>query len=308
MTSELPERPSVAEALVLWAMYGFFALAVAVTYARIPPGDTYNVSEDGLDGGLGRALVYLNFPVALAAIALVVPAIERLRARWADAAGVVAIALCLVVSAPGVVEQDDLDAKPANAVPALGVALALALALAAARGRGFGRPLPFAGLGDWIRLALAAVLVLASIPWIAAELGFYVTGAPGLGDVFEAGRVVPEPEHPDIRAVHLGRHHGTDGVLLALTALGLSRELGRIGRRRLRLAFAAWLSLMLVYGLANALQDFWLEQLVKRGATTLRLPSMLRPDTGAEWLALLLAAAAVYALLSRSSSPQPARQ
>ena len=58
-----------------------------------------------------------------------------------------------------------------------------------------------------------------------------------------------------------GHHHGLDGVLLALSALLLSR----MQVTRLRAVVGAYLALMLAYGLANAVQDAWLEQVVKRG-------------------------------------------
>ena len=59
-----------------------------------------------------------------------------------------------------------------------------------------------------------------------------------------------------------------------------------------------YLCLMLVYGLALALEDFWHEQLVKRDVTSLRLPNMIRPDISPAWGALLAVAAvlAVFAL------------
>ena len=51
---------------------------------------------------------------------------------------------------------------------------------------------------------------------------------------------------------------------------------------------------MLVYGLANAVQDFWLEQLVKRGTTSLRIPSMTVPEASWAWAALLLTALLIH--------------
>jgi hypothetical protein len=292
------EGPSLTEALAVWAMFAAVAITIAVTYALLSPAELYNTSVDGVRGGLGRALVFLNFPTALAALALVAIPVDRLDGRLYDALGLLAVALCLVVGVPGVVEAGDLDAKPANAVPALGVGIALALALVALVRTGRGRAPGRVG-GDRLRLVLAIVLVLAAIPWILADVGVYADDVPGLGLVFMASAVVPEPGHPDIRAVHLGHHHGLDGVLFALAALALSRELARMRRPYLRLALAAWLSLMLVYGLANALEDFWLEQVWKRGTTSFRFPAMLRPDLGPEWLGFVLAAAAVYALLTR---------
>jgi hypothetical protein len=298
------DGPSLVEAFAVWALFALAAAVVAVTYARLPTADLYNVSESGLAGGFGRALVFLNFPTTLVALALVAFPVDRLRSRAADAAALVAVALCLVVAVPGVVEEDDLDAKAANAIPALGVAIALGLTLVAFARTG-SPPRERRVAGDRVRVVLAAVLIGASLPWIAAELGFYVDDLPGVEPIFLADEVVPEPDHPELRAVHVGHHHGTDGVLLALAALALSRSAMRVRRPRLRTALTAYLALMLVYGLANALQDFWLEQLVKRGTTSFRFPDMLRPDLGPEWLGILLASAAVYALLVRSSRPRP---
>jgi hypothetical protein len=227
-------------------------------------------------------------------MALVALPVDRLDRRWADFAALAAVALCLFVAVPGVVEQSDLDAKAVNAVPALGVLLAFALTVVSVRRAGVG-PVPGWAGGDPVRLGLAVALLLAGIPWVAAELGLYAE----LGGIFFADDVVPEPGHPGLRAVHVGHHHGLDGVLFALTALALSRELPRMRRARLRVALGLYLSLMLVYGLANALQDFWLEQVVKREASSFRFPDMLRPDLGPEWLGLVVAAAAVYALLAR---------
>ena len=176
-----------------------------------------------------------------------------------------------------------------NALPAAGVALAFTLSLLALRRGGLGR----AGLrlpADRARIVLGAILITAAIPWIFAELGFYAPRP------FLAEEVRPEPDEPALRAVHLGRHHGMDGVLLALTALALSRTLPQLRREWLRLALAAYLSLMLVYGLANAAQDFWLEQVVKRDWTDERLPTVIRPALSVEWAVLVSAAAAVYVI------------
>ena len=294
------DRPALAEPLAVWALFGLVALAVCITYARLPAADLWNVSVGGLRGGLDRALVFLNFSTGLAAIPVAALAAERIRTRWGDAVAVLACVLCLVLAWPGVVDQDDLDAKAANLVPALGVALALGLTLAAWRLRGRGRR-PRRVRGDRVRTILAIVLVVAAVPWIAAELGFY----GGLGGLFEAGEVVPETGHPTLRAVHLGHHHGLDGTLLALTALLLTRELGRVARPRLRAVLTAYLALLGVYGLANALNDFWGEQLVKRDVVSETLPSFLRPSLGIAWLLLLVAAALVYALLRRTTPSPP---
>jgi len=294
----------LGEAFAVWALSALLALAVLVTYARLPAEELYNTSVEGVPGGFGRALVVVNFPLALVAVGIVGLVADRGRSRTVDLLALLAVALCLVVVVPGVVDQSDLDAKWVNAIPALGVALALGLTIAVARRRGIGgwrERVP----GDWLRLAAASVVAVISVPWLFAELGFYADDLPGLGSLVYAQEVVPEPGQPALRAVHLGHHHGTDGALLALVALALSRQLGRIARPRLRLATTAYVSLMLAYGLWNAVQDFWLEQLVKRGTVSVEIPSALRPSLSLAWLVLLAGAAAVYAVLVRRPAPEP---
>lgn len=264
-----------------------------VTYARLLVAELYNVSDNGVAAGAGRALVFLDYPTALAGIALLAVLAERLRGRLALVVALGA-ALCAVVVWPGVVEQADLDAKPVNVLPALGVLIALVLTgVALARG-GIGAVRPFGGAWDVVRAVLAALLILGSLPWISAELGFHLDDVPGLGSLFMSGEPRPEPGEPELTAVHLGHHHGMDGTLLALSALALSRVVGAVETRGLRAAFGLYVALMLVYGLANAVQDFWLEQIVKRGTTSLRIPSLIVPDASWAWAALVLAALLIH--------------
>jgi hypothetical protein len=292
----------LGEAFVVWALVGLVALAVCVTYARLPAAELYHTSVEGLAGGLGRAVVVLNFPIALIAVGVLGLVADRADALATDVAGATSAVLCAVVAAPGVVEQSDLDAKWVNAVPASGVALALALTVLTAMRYGVGENgrVP----GDAVRLVLLVVLAIVAAPWIAAELGFYLDDVPGLGFVM-AGDVVPEEGAPALRAVHLGQHHGLDGAVVAASGLLLSRQLGRMRRRRLRIAAGAYVSLMLVYGFANVLQDFWLEQLVKRGTVDVSIPTLIQPAASPAWLAILAAAAGVYALLRRADAAPP---
>jgi hypothetical protein len=194
------------------------------------------------------------------------------------------VALCALTAVPGVVDQDDLDGRWVNTLPALGVALALGLTIAAARRDGVAF-VPRA-YGDRLRIVLAAAVLVVSLPWLAAEAGFYFPG-----DVF-LGEEVPVIRDAGIAAVHPGFHHGFGGVLLALTALALSRV---PAGRNLR----AYLSLMLAYGLANATQDAWNEQLWKRGTVDSAIPSLIRPELSWGWLAIVVAAVGIYAFWFR---------
>jgi hypothetical protein len=187
-----------------------------VTYSRLDPAELYHTSHEGIAGGLSRAVVLLNSPIALVAIGLALVAVAALppSARWA--AGL-AIALCAVVAWPGVVDQADLDAREVNAIPVAGVVASLTLTLAAARqvGVSFAPRLS----GDRLRIAAAAGVVVLSLPWVATELGVHLPG-----DVFLGEEPHREKDGTAIAAVHLGHHHGLDGALLVLTALLLSRR------------------------------------------------------------------------------------
>jgi hypothetical protein len=267
-------------------LWGLATACVVVTYSRLDPAETYHVSREGVGGGLSRASTFLNFPFALVAIALVLVAVAALpRAAWWAAAP--AIALCATV--PWFVDQDDLDARWVNGIPALGVLVAGVLTAAATRrgGASFAARRP----SDAARLGIAGAVLLASLPWITAELGFHFPG-----DFFMGEELGEESDGSMIAAVHLGHHHGTDGAMLVLTALVLSRV--SIEQRGLRTGFLTYLGLMLAYGGVNFVQDGWNEQLVKRGWTDASIPSALLPGVRPIWgVVILLAVAATVALL-----------
>jgi hypothetical protein len=289
MVARRDDRLRVPAVAVLWAMFGVVAVELVATYSRIPPAKLYSVSGTGLGAGLGRALVFLNFPVALAALPVLALAADRLRRAPALVAAAVAAGLCSVVFRPGVVDQYDLDARPVNALPAVGAALAVALSLAAGLHR------------ERVRLRAApGLLLLLAIPWLAADLGFHLDGVPVLGRIFLTGKVV------GVRAaVHLGHHHGMDGVLLTLAALLLVPLARRIRAPALRLLVGLFLGLQIAYGLANTAQDAWLEQVAKRGWTTHVIPSVLHPALTLPWLGIAVAAAVFATLILR---PAPARR
>jgi hypothetical protein len=252
------------------------ALAVFITYSRVPPEELYNVSRSGVGGGLSRVLVLLCFPDALIAIGAIAAVWHLLPPRLRPVAWT-AVALCAVVAVPGVVDQDELDARLVNAVPAAGTLLAFGVALR------YSRPVQ---LPTWYAVVGVALAVL-SIPWIFAELGFHV----GLG-VFRTGEI-----WHGHASVHLGYHHGLAGVFMVAAALLLLRLARRPVAR-------AWLLLLAVYGAVNAAQDFWLEQVVKRGWTSHEIPGALEPRASWIWLVMLLAGA-VLIVADRAAVPGP---
>jgi hypothetical protein len=269
----------------VWALLLATAAVIVITYWRLPPEELYNVSDAGVALGLGRALVFLNYPVSLVAIPIAWLAAERIGSRGALWAAGVATVLCAVTVWPGVVDQDDLDAKLINAVPAIGVAIAFALSLRAPWERVARLRL------DPLRVVVGSVVWLAASVWIAAVLGFYFPGDVFLGEELRRGgdgTLGP--------AVHLGDHEGLDAALLITSALVLTRY-------RPRLAVGFVLGLMFVYGLAVEWRDFWFEQVVKRDWTSWTPPQVLTPRLSVAWGVLLVLAAAVALAVRRLEGP-----
>jgi hypothetical protein len=286
---EDPRRAGLTEALIVWALFAAVAVATLVTYSRLPPEELYHTSGTGIEAGASRTLVFLGYPSSIVAVVLAAIAAARLRTRAAALAAVVAAGLCATIGFPGVIDQADLDARPVNALAGAGVGIAFAATLVALRREGVGQS-PSFGRADLGRALATGALLLAGLPWIFAELGFYISDVPLLGRIFLAEEIVESNgAEPSLHAVHLGRHHGMDGVLLAISALVLSRVPRQMGSRRLSTVLTIFLGLMLVYGLANALQDFWLEQLVKRGTVTVTIPSLIRPAVSWAWAGILVA-------------------
>jgi hypothetical protein len=282
------------ELRVVWALVAASGVAVAVTYARLPARELYNVSGTGLRAGLGRALVDLNFPdglIAVAVLGVIAPFLSRRGRRLA----LLAAALCLVAVLPGVVSQSNLDAKWINVVPPIGVVLAFGLTLVAR-----GPASPRHARGDGLRLGITVVLVVLAAPWIAAELGYYLDGIPLLGRMFQTGAIVSYRGNAPHPAVHHGVHHGLHGLMLVVCALLLSRLPNRI---------SVLLALMLAYGLGNIANDDWLEQVAERGWTSWTIPSGLEPSLTWTWLAVLIATPIIWALWFRrdDSAALPSR-
>ena len=115
---------------------------------------------------------------------------------------------------------------------------------------------------------------------IAAELGVHFPG-----DLFMGEELDRENDGTLIAAVHLGHHHGTDGAVLVLTVLLLSRV--AIEQGALRIVAFAYLGLMLAYGGVNFTQDAWNEQIVKRGLTDEGIPSALLPGVKPIWAVVI---------------------
>ena len=294
-----PQSAGLSEIYLVWLLFALTAIAVFVTYWRLPPSVLWKVHNTGFIGGAGRAYVFLSFSAALAAVGILPIVVDRLQERRAAFAGLVALVLCATVALPGVQTESHLDPKWSNLPAVLGVGLAFLLTLWASRDgrREFART---SARGDAARLIVGGLSLFFAAPYIAAELGFFLDGVPVLGSIFLTGAIRAEPgagySHA---AVHHGHHHGMDGFLLAVSALLLSRLVGSIRRPLLRALTAVYLALLLVYGLTNQVQDLWTEQIVKRGWTSWDIPNVLHPSLSAAWAAMIASGLVIYALALR---------
>jgi hypothetical protein len=282
-------------------LFAVVAVEIAVTYSRFGAGELYHVSGSGPEGGASRVLVFLNYPLALVSIALLLLLVERW--RWIAAVGIV---LCAVVFWPGVVDPGDLDAKWSNAFAAVGVAVAFVLTVLTWRADGCERS--FDRVALWPRVAVAAAAFAIAVPWIAAESGGSFAGVPVLGTLWQTTELRDQPGNPALHpAVHHGHHHGMDGTLLVWSALLLLPLVRRVGSTVLRGATLAYLSLMLCYGASLIANDAWLEQIVKRGWTEWEIPDPTQPSVSAVWGVIVAAAVSLFALLAARGGRKPAQ-
>ena len=59
---------------------------------------------------------------------------------------------------------------------------------------------------------------------------------------------------------------------------------------------------MAAYGVGNIANDFWIEQVWKRGWTTWQIPNVLEPKVTVAWGLIVLGAAALYAIAVAAQS------
>jgi hypothetical protein len=144
--------------------------------------------------------------------------------------------------------------------------------------------------GDRLRLVIAALLVAAALPWIAAALGVFLDNVPLLGRVFETGKLVSYHGNALHHAVHHGEHHGLEGLFIVISALLLSRVPNRV---------SLLLAALLAYGVGDIVNDGWLEQIAERGWTSWTVPPSIEPAVNWTWLAVLAATPLIWALWFR---------
>jgi hypothetical protein len=286
----------LAEVLALWAWYGAEATAVFFTHARLSATGEPEPGRFDPIRGAKQVLIFVRHPVLPSAVAFVPIALSRLPPGQVVPSlglGSVAGGICGVAVWLGSARRA-MPIKANDALAIAGVATALAVTVRSVRVAGLG-PVDRWTDGDAARLVVSAGLVTVGLPWILADLGVYVEDVPVAGAPFLSRELLPPGSSQP--AVHLGHHHGIDGVLMALTALALSRTLARVRPASVREGLSLYLAGLFVYGVARAAEDAWNEQVVKRGWTTVKLPLVVeqgRPVRPRLWGGMLAAATLLH--------------
>lgn len=244
-------------------------------------GTRRNASVGRAPTVLAGASAFVYHPLLPAALPLGGLALARVRGeRAATALASAAGGLVVALSMRG-------RAEPPTVAAGAGVAGLALLTAASVRDRGVGGIAP-RRRGDPLRAGLGLGLFVVALPWALADVGVYAGDVPLLRNVFLSRQYLPPGAAGP--AVHLGHHHGMDGTLLAATGLALSRQLPATEAGAPRTILSWGLAGLTVYGLARAAEDGWYEQVVKRGLTERRLPSLVRDGRvvdGWAWLGVI---------------------
>ena len=202
---------SQGEALGAWAVWGAVTLAVLITYSRLDATELYNVSHEGLAGGLGRALVLLNFPVPSSPFPWLCWPSPPCHPRhgWSQDPRSASAQWCRSRSTRTTWTRAGSMRSRRSASSWLS-----GLTIAAARRAG--RSFAPRRTGDPLRLVVAAVVVVLSVGGRRAPFSSSRRHLP-------REELYLEEDGRRFAAVHLGHHHGGDGAVLVLTALLLSR-------------------------------------------------------------------------------------
>lgn len=121
---------------------------------------------------------------------------------------------------------------------------------------------------DVMRFVLFGLLVFISIPWLLAVQGIYVSDIPILNLLFlgrQHGILGMSPMDYIRPAVHLGTHHGFTGFIFLSYAILFSIMVFEMKRPVTRGIGTLGVGFLTFYGASALLEDFILEQIIKRG-------------------------------------------
>ena len=299
----------------MWVVIIFYSIPLFVVNAILPSSERYGISEEGFLAGFYRLILWLNFPVAVLSLLCNFIVLDiwldkrkeegHLRSFYGHkiwpVLTVLSSFLCLIVVFPGVLDDKNLQFDLVHLLPATGVLLSLIGFFSVFNllsdpekktSSPFEKIVGSKQKANWpIGIGLVLALLL-SLPWIFADLGIYIGDIPLLGKAWMSRE--PTPHREWLAAVHLGHHHGMDGLFLLFFALLIGKDLSDLALSSLRLSLSFCCALLVPYGFWALFSDFWEEQIWKRGVTDLCFDNALTPQVNLYWLGFLVVALLVH--------------
>ncbi|MHA1378692.1 MAG: hypothetical protein ACTSRG_09950 [Candidatus Helarchaeota archaeon] len=121
---------------------------------------------------------------------------------------------------------------------------------------------------DYIRVIMLGLVIFFGLPWLFAIHGVFISDIPGLNSIFlgsQRGVLGTNPFDYLYPSVHLGTHHGLDGLLFIIYAVVYSILVFVMKNSKIRNFLIFAIGILASYGLVAYLEDFFHEQIIKRG-------------------------------------------
>ncbi|MFX0136674.1 MAG: hypothetical protein ACFFDN_23755 [Candidatus Hodarchaeota archaeon] len=121
---------------------------------------------------------------------------------------------------------------------------------------------------NYIRVIILGLAFFFALPWLFAIHGVFISDIPVLNLIFlgsQPGILGTNPFDYIYPSVHLGLHHGTDGYLHISYATLFSILVFKMKQPLIRNISIFGMGFLASYGLIAYLEDFFHEQIIKRG-------------------------------------------
>ena len=123
---------------------------------------------------------------------------------------------------------------------------------------------------DYIRIAILGVAIFFGLPWIFAIHGIFISDIPGLNAIFMGAQIGIGGNNPFdfiYPSVHLGNHHGFGGLVYIIYTTLFSILVFQMENIRIKQFSIFAIGSLFSYGLIGYLEDYFHEQIIKRGLT-----------------------------------------
>jgi len=115
---------------------------------------------------------------------------------------------------------------------------------------------------------IIVITLLISMPWIFANSGMFVSDVPVLGNIYLA-----KQDFNGHSSVHLGSHHGYKGFTFFLLMILVFTTVKYLYNKKTKIVAGLVCCYLLAWGFYNMFQDFFTEQIFKRGLVNFTFPN-----------------------------------